>query len=90
VRLKDIATDTILAIEIASSDVAGEPGDVDIEHISASITQGIDGRGVHGDYSRMVLVWFLGIDVPLDELKNSSTIDAAKRHSRTGSSAYVI
>ena len=76
--LKNIAPDTILAIEIAKSGVRwAAPGDLDIEHIPASITRGVDGGGVHVIFADGA-VWFLRADVPLDDLKHFFTIEGAK------------
>ena len=82
VKRKEIAPDTILAIEIARSGVRwAEPGDLDIEHIPESITDGVEGRGVHVIFADGA-VWFLRADVPLDELKKFFTIEGAKRYHR--------
>jgi hypothetical protein len=82
VRLKDIAPDTILAIEIAKSDIRwAEPRDLDIEHVSESITRGVEGRGVHVIFADGA-VWFLRADVPLEQLKKFFTIECARRGHR--------
>jgi hypothetical protein len=82
VRLEDIAPDTILAIEIAKSDICwAEPGDLDIEHIPESITGGMDGGGVHVAFADGA-VWFLRADVPIGELRKFFTIEGAKGYRR--------
>lgn len=82
VRLKDIAPDTILAIEIAKSGIHwAEPGDLDIEHTPSSITRGVDGCGVHVVFADGA-VWYLRADVPLEDLKKFFTIEGAKQWHR--------
>jgi hypothetical protein len=82
VRLKDIAPDTILAIEIAKSDIRwAEPGDLGIERIPESIAGGVDGGGVHVIFADGA-VWFLRADVPLGQLRKFFTIEGAKRYHR--------
>jgi hypothetical protein len=58
-----------------------EPGDLPIDKISASITQGLDGGGLcvlFADGS----VSFVRADVPLDDLRKFFTIEGAKQHRR--------
>jgi len=82
VRLKDIAPDTILAVEIANSSIPwAEPGDLDIEHVPESLARGVDGGGVHVLFADGA-VWFLRADVPLGELTEFFTIEGAKRYDR--------
>jgi len=82
VRLKDIAPDTILAVEIANSGIPwAEPGDLDIEHVPESLARGVDGGGVHVLFADGA-VWFLRADVPLGELREFFTIEGAKRYDR--------
>jgi hypothetical protein len=82
VRLKDIAPDTILAIEIAKSSIRwAEPGDLGIGDIPESITCGVDGGGVHVIFADGA-VWFLRADVPLGELRKFFTIEGGKRYRR--------
>jgi hypothetical protein len=82
IRPRDISPDTILAIEIANSGIHwAEPGDLDIEHIPDSITQGVEGLGVRVIFADFV-VWFLRSDVPLEDLKKFFTLEGAKSNSR--------
>ncbi len=82
VRLKELPPDTVLAVEIASSGTEwGEPGDLDIGHIPESITQGVEGDGVHVLFADGE-VWLLRADVPLGELRKFFTIEGAKRYQR--------
>ena len=81
-RLKDIDSDTILAIEIAESGTHwAAPGDLPIDQVDASILQGLDGHGV------LVLfadgqVWLVPPDVPLEDLEKFFTIEGAKKYNR--------
>jgi hypothetical protein len=82
IQLKDIAPDTILAIEIAESGIHWmEPGDLPIGQVPDSITQGVDGYGVHVLFADGS-VWVLRPDVPLEDLKKFFTIEGAKRYDR--------
>jgi hypothetical protein len=82
IQPRDISPDTILAIEIANSGIHwAEPGDLDVEHIPDSITQGVEGRGVHVIFADFA-VWFLRSDVPREDLKKFFTIEGAKDNSR--------
>ncbi len=81
-RGKDIAPDTILAVEIAKSNICwAEPGDLDIAHVPESIVRGMDGSGVHVAFADGE-VWYIRADVPLGELKKFFTIEGAKRYHR--------
>jgi hypothetical protein len=80
--LDDLDPDTILAIEIANFDAHWmEPGDLHIDDVPASITQGIDGQGVHVLFADGE-VWYLDADVPLADLKKFFTVEGAKKHDR--------
>lgn len=81
-RLTDIDADTIMAIEIADSDIHwAEPGDLSIGDVPQSIVEGLDGDGV-GVLFADGSVFFLRADVPLADLKKFFTIDGAKKHDR--------
>lgn len=81
-RLDEIDFDTILVIEIANSDTHWmEPGDLRIDEVPPSITQGFEGNGVHVLFADGS-VWFLGADVPFHDLKKFFTIEGAKRYDR--------
>ena len=82
VRVSDIDSDTILAIEIADSGLHWmEPGDLSIDQVPDSITQGVDGYGVHVLFADG-WVWVLRPDVPLEDLTKFFTIEGAKRYDR--------
>jgi len=82
VRLADLDRDTILLIEVANSGIHWmEPGDVDVEAVPESITQGVDGIGVLVVFADGA-VWLVRPDVPLSELKKFFTIEGAKRYDR--------
>jgi hypothetical protein len=82
VRLGELPRDTILLIATANSGTHWmEPGDLDIDHVPESITQGLYGRGVLVLFADMA-IWQLRRDVPLDELKKFFTIEGAKQHDR--------
>jgi len=80
--LDEIDADTILVIEIAESNTHWmEPGDLHIDAVPPSITRGFEGNGVNVLFADGS-VWFLGPDVPFDDLKKFFTIDGAKRYDR--------
>jgi hypothetical protein len=82
VRLDEIDSDTILAIEIAESGFHWmEPGDLAIDQVPESITQGLDGCGVHVLFADGS-VWTLSPEVPMEDLKKFFTIEGAKRYDR--------
>lgn len=82
IRLSEMDQDTILAIEVADSGTHWmEPGDIDVRNVPESITQGMDGAGVHVVFADGA-VWFLRSDTPLEELKKFFTIDGAKQFDR--------
>jgi hypothetical protein len=82
ITLDDLSPDTILAIGIAHSGIHWmEPGDISINELPKSITQGIDGDGVHVLFMDGT-VWKLGPNTPLDVLKTFCTIEGAKTHDR--------
>jgi hypothetical protein len=81
-RLVDLPPDTILFIEIANSGLHWmQPGDLSIDHVPATITSGLYGRGVHVGFADG-FVWFLRNDVPLEKLKKFLTIDGASENDR--------
>jgi hypothetical protein len=81
-RLPDIPSDTILAVEVAETDTYWmEPGDMAIEEIDVSVLQGIDGTGTHVIFADGS-VWFLSAETPLGELKEFCTIDGARQYDR--------
>ena len=79
-RFEDLDRDTILIIEMAHTDICwAEPGDLDVQHVPASITRGTSGDGVYvglADGS----AHFLSHDVPLKELNKFFTIEGAEQH----------
>lgn len=80
--LDDMDSDTILAIEIADFDVHWmEPGDLHIDHIPETITQGVDDQGVHVVFADGT-VYYLDANVPLEDLKKFFTIEGAKKYDR--------
>jgi hypothetical protein len=82
VRLPELDRDTILAIEIAETDILWmEPGDISIDEVPESLVRGIEGDGVTVVFADGN-VWFLRADVPLADLKKFFTIDGAKKHNR--------
>jgi len=82
IRIQDIPPNTILAIEIAESGIHWmEPGDLPIDQVPDSITQGMEGDGVHVLFAD-ASVWILRPDVPLEDLKKFFTIEGAKRYDR--------
>jgi hypothetical protein len=82
IRLSDLPEDLILALEVARSDTHWmEPGDLAIDDLPARLTQGLDGGGLcvlFADGS----VWFLSVEVPIDELTKFLTIEGAGQFSR--------
>jgi len=81
-RLRDLDSDTILAIAIADSGIHWmEPGDLAIDQVPESITQGVEGYGVHVLFAD-ASVWMLRPDVPLEDLKQFFTIEGARRYDR--------
>jgi hypothetical protein len=82
VRVNDIDSDTILAIEIADSGILWmEPGDLAIDQVPESITQGVDGYGVHVLFADGSVCVYRP-DVPLEDLKKFFTIEGAKQYDR--------
>ena len=82
IRPRDLDSDTILAIGIADSGIHWmEPGDLPIDQVPESITQGVEGYGVHVLFADGS-VWMLRPDVPLEDLKKFFTIEGAKRYDR--------
>lgn len=82
IRISDMDKDTILAVEVADSGTHWmEPGDIDVRDVPESITQGMDGKGVHVAFADGV-VWHLRSDTPLDDLKRFFTIKGAKQYDR--------
>jgi prepilin-type processing-associated H-X9-DG protein len=81
-RLSEMDSDTVLAIEMADFDKHWmEPGDLRVDEVPESIVKGVDGEGVHVLFADGS-VWFLGADVPLEDLKKFFTIDGAKQYDR--------
>ncbi len=80
IRLSEIPSDTILLIEMADSGIHWmEPGDLSIDHVPETITQGVDGYGVHVLFADMS-VRMLRPDVPLENLKTFFTIEGARQY----------
>ncbi len=81
-RLAELPPDTIILIEVARSGIPwAAPGDLDIRNVPASITRGLDGKGVHVVFADQS-VWYLRKDVPLDVLRTFFTIEGARRFDR--------
>jgi hypothetical protein len=82
VRLRDLDSDTILAIEIANSGIHWmEPGDLPIDQVPESITLGVEGYGVHVLFADGA-VWMLRPEVPLEDLRKFFTIEGATQYDR--------
>jgi hypothetical protein len=81
-RLENIDPDTILVVEVASSETYwAEPGDLDVRDVPQSITDGPEGDGFFVAFADGA-VWFLRPQVPLEDLKKLFTIEGAKQHDR--------
>jgi prepilin-type processing-associated H-X9-DG protein len=81
-RLTDIDSDTILAIDVADFDRHWmEPGDLSLDEVPETITEGLDGEGVHVLFADGS-VWYLRPDVPLGDLRKFFTIDGARAYDR--------
>lgn len=82
VSLASLPPHLVLLVEVAESGVHWmEPGDLDVETIPPSITNGLDGTGVHVVFADGA-VWLLASDVPLERLKKFLTIEQARQHDR--------
>jgi len=57
------------------------PGDLDVRNVPASITEGLDGRGVYVAFADLS-VWYLRKDVPLEDLKKFFSIEGARKYDR--------
>ena len=80
--LEDLDPDTILIVEVAGFDHHWmEPGDLEIDEISPTLTSGPEGKGFHVGFADKQ-VWFLDARVPLADLKPFFTIDGAKQFRR--------
>ncbi len=82
IRLSDMDDDTILAIEVANSDILWlEPGDLLADEVNQTHLQGLDGTGTHVLFKDGT-VWFLKAGTPLEELQHFLTIEGAKQYDR--------
>lgn len=82
IRLRDLDRDTILAMEVADTDIYWtEPSDLPAEYVDESTLRGIDGTGTFVIFADGT-VRFLRADTPLADVKKFLTIEGAKRHDR--------
>jgi hypothetical protein len=82
VRLADLESDTILAIELADSGILwAQPGDLPLDEVPESVVNGLDGDGLHVLFADGT-VWFLRNDVPFADLKKFFTVEGATQYDR--------
>jgi len=80
--LAELPYDLIILIEVAHSDTHWmAPGDLDVNDVPESITEGTDGEGVVVAFADAE-AWFLSHDVPIADLRKFFTIEGAKRYDR--------
>jgi hypothetical protein len=87
--MSELDNDTILIVEVRNAGVHWmEPGDFDIRTMPHTINAA-DGRGISGEHAGGFFVgfadgevWFIGNDVPFDELAKFFTIAGAKANDR--------
>ena len=79
---ENIDSDTILVIEVPSSDTLwAEPGDLDVDQLPENLTKGPAGNGFHVLFADGA-VWYLRSEVPLAEVRKFFTVDGAKQYER--------
>lgn len=81
-KLAELPPQLIIIVELAHSHIHWmAPGDLDINDIHQSITDGLDGNGVYVGFVDGNC-WLLRRDVPISDLKKFMTIEEAKKYDR--------
>ncbi len=81
-RFQDLPPHLILLVETGHSNTPWwKPGDLDVDSVHPSLTEGSDGTGVLVAFANGE-VWLLEKTTPLEDLKKFFTIDGAKKWDR--------